>query len=229
MNYSDFWIRIAVALFCSFSVGLERQWRRRAIGLRTNVLVCVGAFMFSTLDVIKGNGELRTAAQVVTGIGFLGAGVILKDGTNVKGLNTAATLWCNAAIGVLTAFGLLLEAVTGTILILMSNILLRFLTKKLMRKNSKIETETYSLNIVANYEKDLVLRTMITQSVIDGEMILNSLNTNKNNDKIEINANISINPSSHEIDYLVTRFTMEPNVYYVNYNKVEEILDDDEN
>ena len=155
MNYTDFWIRIAVALFCSFSVGLERQWRRRAIGLRTNVLVCVGAFMFSTLDVIKGNGELRTAAQVVTGIGFLGAGVILKDGTNVKGLNTAATLWCNAAIGVLTAFGLLLEAVTGTILILMSNILLRFLTKKLMRKNSKIETETYSLNIVANYEKDL--------------------------------------------------------------------------
>lgn len=229
MNYTDFWIRIAVALLCSFSVGLERQWRRRAIGLRTNVLVCVGAFMFSTLDVIKGNGELRTAAQVVTGIGFLGAGVILKDGTNIKGLNTAATLWCNAAIGVLTAFGLLLEAVTGTILILMSNILLRFLTKKLMQKNSKAQNETYSLNIVANYEKDLVLRTMITQSVIDGEMILNSLNTNKNKDKIEINANISINPNSHEIDYLVTRFTMEPDVYYVNYNKVEEIMDDDEN
>ena len=185
--------------------------------------------MFSTLDVIKGNGELRTAAQVVTGIGFLGAGVILKDGTNIKGLNTAATLWCNAAIGVLTAFGLLLEAVTGTILILMSNILLRFLTKKLMQKNSKAQNETYSLNIVANYEKDLVLRTMITQSVIDGEMILNSLNTNKNKDKIEINANISINPNSHEIDYLVTRFTMEPDVYYVNYNKVEEIMDDDEN
>ncbi len=229
MNYTDFWIRIAVALLCSFSVGLERQWRRRAIGLRTNVLVCVGAFMFSILDVIKGNGELRTAAQVVTGIGFLGAGVILKDGTNIKGLNTAATLWCNAAIGVLTAFGLLLEAVTGTILILMSNILLRFLTKKLMQKNSKAQNETYSLNIVANYEKDLVLRTMITQSVIDGEMILNSLNTNKNKDKIEINANISINPNSHEIDYLVTRFTMEPDVYYVNYNKVEEIMDDDEN
>ena len=229
MNYTDFWIRIAVALLCSFSVGLERQWRRRAIGLRTNVLVCVGVFMFSTLDVIKGNGELRTAAQVVTGIGFLGAGVILKDGTNIKGLNTAATLWCNAAIGVLTAFGLLLEAVTGTILILMSNILLRFLTKKLMQKNSKAQNETYSLNIVANYEKDLVLRTMITQSVIDGEMILNSLNTNKNKDKIEINANISINPNSHEIDYLVTRFTMEPDVYYVNYNKVEEIMDDDEN
>ena len=229
MNYTDFWIRIAVALLCSFSVGLENQWRRRRIGLWTNVLVCVGAFMFSTLDVIKGNGELRTAAQVVTGIGFLGAGVILKDGTNIKGLNTAATLWCNAAIGVLTAFGLLLEAVTGTILILMSNILLRFLTKKLMQKNSKAQNETYSLNIVANYEKDLVLRTMITQSVIDGEMILNSLNTNKNKDKIEINANISINPNSHEIDYLVTRFTMEPDVYYVNYNKVEEIMDDDEN
>mgnify|MGYP000030070022 CR=1 FL=1 len=229
MNYTDFWIRIGIALFCSFAVGLERQWRRRAIGLRTNVLVCVGAFMFSTLDVIKGNGELRTAAQVVTGIGFLGAGVILKDGINVKGLNTAATLWCNAAIGVLTAFGLLLEAVTGTILILMSNIVLRFLTKKLMQKNSKTQNETYSLNIVANHEKDLVLRTMITQSVIDGEMILNSLNANKNNDKIEINANISINPNSHEIDYLVTRFTMEPDVYYVNYNKVAEIIDDDEN
>lgn len=185
--------------------------------------------MFSSLDVIKGNGDLRAAAQVVTGIGFLGAGVILKDGTNIKGLNTAATLWCNAAIGVLTAFGLLLEAITGTILILMSNILLRFLTKKLMQKNLQTQNETYSLNIVANYEKDLVLRTMLTQSVIDGEMILNSLNTNKRNDKIEINANISINPNSHEVDYLVTRFTMEPDVYYVNYNKVAEIIDDDEN
>lgn len=228
MNYSDFWIRIAIALLCSFSVGLERQWRRRAIGLRTNVLVCVGAFMFSTLDVIKGGGELRTAAQVVTGIGFLGAGVILKDGTNIKGLNTAATLWCNAAIGVLTAFGLLLEAVTGTVLILMSNILLRFLTKKLMNKKEGSKNETYSINIIASYEKDLILRTMITQSIIDGDMILNSLNTKQKDDKIEINASVSLNQNSHEIDYLITRFTMEPDVYYVNYNKIEDILDDDE-
>jgi len=127
MEYTDFLIRIAAALILSFLIGLERQWRRRAIGLRTNVLVCLGSFLFVSLPFLLKDVEFdfKVAAQVVSGIGFLGAGVILKDGANVKGLNTAATLWCSAAIGVLCASGLVLEAATGTLLVLLSNIVLR--------------------------------------------------------------------------------------------------------
>lgn len=228
MSYSDFCLRIGFALVASFLIGLERQWRRRAIGLRTNVLVCIGSFFFASLDVMKGSGDLRIAAQVVSGIGFLGAGVILKDGTNIKGLNTAATLWCNAAIGVLCAYGLLLEAGSGTILILMSNIVLRFISRKLMAMNTNNLTEKYTIKIIANYEKELVLRTMLTQSITDGEMTLNGLDTRKNDNKIEITANVTLTQTTQSIDHLITRFTMEPDVYYVNYTKCSNLLDDDE-
>lgn len=227
MEYIDFCLRIGCALLGSFLIGLERQWRRRSVGLRTNVLVCIGAFFFASLDVIMGKGDLRVAAQVVSGIGFLGAGVILKDGTNIKGLNTAATLWCNAAIGVLCAYGLLLEAITGTFLILMANIFLRFLTRKLMKLKNN-QSFNYQLKIVANYEKELVLRTMITQSVVEADLILNGLETKKREDKIEILVNFSLKQASRAMEQLITRFTMEPDVYFVNYIKCDD-LDDDEN
>ncbi len=228
MLYSDFCLRIGFALLSSFLIGLERQWRRRAIGLRTNVLVCIGSFFFASLDVIKGSGDLRIAAQVVSGIGFLGAGVILKDGTNIKGLNTAATLWCNAAIGVLCAYGLLLEAGSGTILILMSNIVLRFISRKLMAMNTNNQNEKYIIKIIADYEKELVIRTMLTQNINDGEVTLNSLDTRKKDDKIEITASVNLTQATNSIDHLITRFTMEPDVYYVNYTKCNNLLDDDE-
>lgn len=81
----------AFALGCC--IGAERQWRQRMAGLRTNVLVCTGAAMFVALDGLTGGAaNLRVAAQVVTGIGFLGAGVILREGLSIRGLNTAATL-----------------------------------------------------------------------------------------------------------------------------------------
>lgn len=227
MEYIDFCLRIGCALLGSFLIGLERQWRRRSVGLRTNVLVCIGAFFFASLDVIMGKGDLRVAAQVVSGIGFLGAGVILKDGTNIKGLNTAATLWCNAAIGVLCAYGLLLEAITGTFLILMANIFLRFLTRKLMKLKNN-QSFNYQLKIVANYEKELVLRTMITQSVAEADLILNGLETKKKEDKIEILVNFSLKQASRAMEQLITRFAMEPDVYFVNYIKCDD-LDDDEN
>lgn len=227
MEYIDFCLRIGCALLGSFLIGLERQWRRRSVGLRTNVLVCIGAFFFASLDVIMGKGDLRVAAQVVSGIGFLGAGVILKDGTNIKGLNTAATLWCNAAIGVLCAYGLLLEAITGTFLILMANIFLRFLTRKLMKLKNN-QSFNYQLKIVANYEKELVLRTMITQGVAEADLILNGLETKKKEDKIEILVNFSLKQASRAMEQLITRFTMEPDVYFVNYIKCDD-LDDDEN
>ena len=135
MDTKTFFIRLLVCFILSIAVGFERQYRHRMVGLRTNVLVCIGAFLFVTMSFgIEVKDQSRIAAQVVSGIGFLGAGVILRDGNKIKGLNTAATLWCVAAIGVLCASGMLIEAATGTVVVLSSNILLRLISLKIMNK-----------------------------------------------------------------------------------------------
>lgn len=116
--YTEFLIRIIICFLLSFCIGIERQYRRRAIGLRTVILVSLGSFLFVRFSFnFPGSDTTRIAAQVVAGIGFLGAGVIIKDGKTVKGLTTSATLWCAAAIGILTSAGLLFEAAVGTLLI----------------------------------------------------------------------------------------------------------------
>lgn len=100
MNWIDFGIRLFAALFLGGVIGLERQWRQRMTGLRTNGLVAVGSAMFVTMGglIAEDGSQGRVAAYVVSGIGFLGGGVILKDGFNIRGMNTAATLWCTAAV-----------------------------------------------------------------------------------------------------------------------------------
>jgi putative Mg2+ transporter-C (MgtC) family protein len=126
----------AVSFVLGTLIGLERQWRHRSAGLRTHVLVAVGATAFSDLGLrlLGVEGATRIISYVVSGIGFLGAGVILKDGTNIRGLNTAATLWCSAAVGTLSGSGLLAEAATLAGFVLAGNTLLRPLVNWVNRR-----------------------------------------------------------------------------------------------
>src|SRR5579862_8187285 len=127
MHTIDFAIRLLSALLFGATIGLERQWRQRMTGLRTNGLVAVGSAMFIMMGgLIAGDGSQgRVAAYVVSGIGFLGGGVILKDGFNIRGMNTAATLWCTAAVGTLAGLGLFEFAAIGTLGVLCANLILR--------------------------------------------------------------------------------------------------------
>jgi putative Mg2+ transporter-C (MgtC) family protein len=98
--------RLSVALALGSVIGFERQWRQKMAGLRTNALVALGSCGFVVFSAMVGEGDpTRIAAQVVTGIGFLGAGIILREGINVTGLNTAATLWCSAMVGTFAGAG----------------------------------------------------------------------------------------------------------------------------
>jgi putative Mg2+ transporter-C (MgtC) family protein len=118
------------SLFVAFTlgtlIGVERQFRQRSAGLRTNTLVAVGAAAFVDIaQRLAGDTEaVRVISYVVSGIGFLGAGVIMKDGMNVRGLNTAATLWCSAAVGAAAGSDLVVEAVLITAFVLAGNTLL---------------------------------------------------------------------------------------------------------
>lgn len=236
MTYDTFLIRIGISCLLSFCIGLERQWRRRAIGLRTNVLVSIGAFLFVTFSIqINAADMTRIAAQVVSGIGFLGAGVILKDGSNIKGLNTAATLWCNAAIGVLCAAGLLIEASIGTILILFANIILRFITQKLNMIHSKNKKyDNYSLKVICEDEKEIVIRTLISQGINKEHMILTSIESSElEGAKTKIYATFQVSiDKTNLIEKLINRIVIEPGITSSSWKKIDlpknEELDDDE-
>ena len=112
-----FAIRLGLALLLGAIVGAERQWRQRMAGLRTNALVAAGAAMFVMLSAlaVPPDNTFRIAGRVVSGIGFLGAGVILRNGLSITGLNTATTLWCSAAIGTLAAYRMYVPATIGAV------------------------------------------------------------------------------------------------------------------
>lgn len=129
-------ISLLVAFVCGSLIGLERQYRQRTAGLRTNVLVAIGAAIFVDMGNRIGmqEGAAHIAGYVVSGIGFLGAGVIMREDGNVRGLNTAATLWGSAAVGACAGADLVLEAMMGALFILIANTVLRPVVDQINRK-----------------------------------------------------------------------------------------------
>jgi putative Mg2+ transporter-C (MgtC) family protein len=129
MSTVEMLLRLGAGVGLGAVIGFERQYRARMAGLRTNALVAVGATLFVLLSANGFSGATadptRVAAQIVSGIGFLGAGVIMRDGLNVRGLNTAATLWCSAAVGALAGAGMFTVALAGTGLVVVVNVALR--------------------------------------------------------------------------------------------------------
>ncbi len=112
---SNILLRLLAAFVLGAVIGIERDVHGRAAGIRTNMLVCVGSALFTLASMLPENGDKgRIAAQIVSGIGFLGAGTIIKSGLNIRGLTTAACMWLVAAIGMLCGMNQLLLAVIVT-------------------------------------------------------------------------------------------------------------------
>ena len=135
-----FTIRILLALSLGLVIGLEREWRNKNSGIRTNSMVAMGAaiFVLISIKIVDGNDDVtRIIGQVVTGVGFLGAGVIFRQGANVHGLNSAATIWCSAAVGCLSAAGFMYEALISTGFVLFTNIVILPLERWLARRRIK--------------------------------------------------------------------------------------------
>lgn len=160
---------MAVALVLGAIIGSERQFRGRMAGLRTNALVSLGAAGFVIFAALFPDdiNPTRVAAQVVSGIGFLGAGIIFRDGFNIQGINTAATLWCSAAVGLIAGTGHLLYAVSLTSLIVFSNLGLRPIVKRLKRAALKNEgaEELFDLKVECNPEHEKEVRAVILSSI----------------------------------------------------------------
>ena len=123
---------IAAVVFGAL-IGLERQWRKHPGGLHTNALVALGAAAYVLAGMLIGDntGPARVAGQVVTGVGFLCAGLIWHEGGSVRGVNTAATVWCSCAVGVFAGMGMILWAGAITMLVVLANVVLHYISHRI--------------------------------------------------------------------------------------------------
>jgi putative Mg2+ transporter-C (MgtC) family protein len=136
MSGIDLLVRVGLAVLLGVAIGIERQWRSRMAGLQTMALVSMGAALFVILGAFTfrpNANPTQVAAQIVTGIGFLGGGVIMKQGMSVAGLNTAATLWATGAIGALAGAWMWREASAGAAIVILANGLLYPLGRRMDR------------------------------------------------------------------------------------------------
>jgi putative Mg2+ transporter-C (MgtC) family protein len=224
--------RAVIALALGALVGLERQWRQRMAGLRTNALVALGAALFELLAVmlygVRGVDETRIAAYVVSGIGFLGAGVILRDGVHVRGINTAATIWCSAAVGVLAGGGYLVEAVIGALLVLAAHLTLRPVARRIDRLPATAETEVetlYRFRVVCRAAEEAHIRALVVQALTNQQYRLRAVRSEDLEHTaglVEVTAELSRHGRDDvALEAAVSRLSLEPSVSAVTWNVVE--------
>lgn len=212
-------LNLSAAMLLGAAIGFERQWRQRLAGLRTNTLVALGAASFVVFSsIVDGDASpTRVAAQVVSGIGFLGAGIIFREGLNVRGLNTAATLWCSASIGVLAGVGALSYAALVTGLVIVVNLLLRPLVYRINRQplsSSELESG-YAVSIVCRGDQEAHVRALLLQGLAASAMHLRQLDSRniEDSDRVEIEAMVHADTRSDRlIEQIVGRLSLEPSV-----------------
>jgi putative Mg2+ transporter-C (MgtC) family protein len=214
----------ALAFVLGTLIGAERQWRQRTAGLRTNVLVAVGAAAFTDLGtrLLGAEGATRIISYIVSGIGFLGAGVILKEGTQIRGLNTAATLWCSAAVGAFSGAALWGEAIALSLFVVAGNTLLRPLVNYI--NHLPIDTRTtearYRVHVVTDHRKVSAARDVLDETLEKvGYPILEIETLSETETQVELAAILV--PSSADpavLDAVVAQLEKSPPVYSATWS-----------
>jgi putative Mg2+ transporter-C (MgtC) family protein len=210
---------LAVALRLSAVIGFERQWRNRLAGLRTNTLVALGAATFVIFEsLVPGESSpTRVAARVVSGIGFLGAGLIFREGLSVRGLNTAATLWCSAAVGVLAGAGYPLYAAVATGFVVFVNLLLRPIVSFINRQ-PLMATELeigYVVSVTCRNPDEAHIRALLLQGLAGGGLTLRRLDSSDldGTGRVAVAAWATASRRvDNDVEKIVGRLSLEPTV-----------------
>lgn len=222
--------RLGVALALGVLIGAERQWRHHAAGLQTNALVSLGAASFvigAAADVGDPSAVARVAAQVVSGIGFLGAGVIMRQGVSIHGLNTAATLWCAAAIGTFSGAGRLAPAAVVALFVLLTNLflhpLVRIINRQPLPRTSDAEVGIeYAISVTCRKRDEMSVRAHLLQG---GEGLaprrLESHPLDGPGDRVEVTAAlVSTNRDDALVERLLSRLSLEAGVSAARWHVV---------
>ena len=221
--------RAALALVLGAMVGAERQWRQRGAGLRTNALVALGACLFELLALLiqgeHGADPTRIAAYIVSGVGFLGGGVILRQGTSITGINTAATIWCSAAIGTLAGAGYPAGAAVGALLVLATHLALRPVARRIDQLPAADEVETaYLLRAVCRAEDEAHIRALVVQALASGEFRLRAASSSDlepGGALVAVQAEVGrYGRDDVALESAVSRLSLEPSVTSVSWTVV---------
>jgi putative Mg2+ transporter-C (MgtC) family protein len=230
MHWS-FLLNIAVALALGIAIGLERQWRQHQAGLRTNALVALGAALFVSLTHLVGDesSPTRIASYVVSSLGFLGGGVIIREGLNVRGLNTAATLWCSGAVGTLAGAGFPLEAAVGTLSVLAVNLWLRPVVHWIdARTKMTTDVETYyRLRVTCadgegSRQDETHIRAILLRHVgAHARMSLQGITTEEieKEKKVIVADLFALERNDRSMEEIVARLSIEPEVKGVSWER----------
>lgn len=225
MNILDFVIRLGAALLMGAAVGLERQWRQRIAGTRTNALVAAGASAFVMCAFMvrdTSRGESQIVSYVVSGVGFLGAGVIFKDAGSIRGLNTAATIWCSAAIGAISGLGNPLHALILALAVLSTNIVLRPLAYRLypVQATGGEQEFSYAFELICRPEDEAHMRALMLQAMSRSPLALASLRSEdiEGTTKMKVTARIrGLGRQDEALEQLVVRLSLEAGVSSVSW------------
>ncbi len=222
----QFALFLASALLLGALVGMERQWRQRMAGMRTNALVAAGASAFVMAGTLLGSdtgATGRMASYVVSGVGFLGAGVIFKDGGNVRGLNTAATIWCSAAIGVLSGLERPDLAAMVAAAILFTNTVLRPLAYRLhpvLPAAEPVET-LYELVLTCRQTDEMHLRALLLTTISQSPASLQAIHSEDEPDggSTRLRAEIATQGRQNElVERIAVRLSIEPGVTSLSWS-----------
>lgn len=225
LSIAEFTLRLGVGLGCGALIGIERQWQARRAGLRTNALVATGATLFVLYAVVTNDSSpTRVASYVVSGVGFLGGGVILREGFNVRGLNTAATLWCSAAVGVLAAGGHPLFALIATGTVVAIHLLGRPLGR-LIDHDSVLEEDEddqpYQLQLICRPKSEKYARAQIVQRTGGGgdRLVLRGIHTGRaGDDRVVLTAYLlSDGHAPARLEQLVAELSLQEGVQAVHW------------
>lgn len=202
LDYIEFLIRISTAMACGFFIGFERQWINRVAGIQTNVLISTGAcvYVLSSYFVgYEGQSASRIGAQVVSGIGFLGAGMIFRDGFNTHGINTAATAWCSGGIGLACGMGALPQALLVVAFIISANLIFRRIDHTISKNRRWNDTRIYS-----QYELQLIVPSSKALDIQD--KALEVINGPKFHQIVSVKTSIYDNKEGKEREKLTISF-----------------------
>ena len=217
-------LSLAVAFGLGALIGAERQYRQRTAGLRTAVLVSVGAAAFVDLGMrLTGNdGAVRTVAYVISGIGFLGAGVIMKEGMNVRGLNTAATLWCSAAVGAFAGADLPIEAGFVAIAVLAGNTALRPLVNAINRIpiDESATEATYEVQVTTEADNAGPAQDLLVERLAAADYPVSGIAVEDRGETIvEVVATLTATAvASKDLDAVVAELTRRPGIRHATWS-----------
>lgn len=203
----DCLLKVAVSFFCGIVLGIERRTRQQFIGLRTLILICVSSCLLMQISLYiatlsQGRGDPgRIAAQVVSGIGFIGAGAILHQGLNIKGLTSAAIIWTAAALGLAIGAGYLVPSVIILVVIILSLVIIEKIEEKVFPTDTIKKLNLVFYNCKIDYE-------LLEKTILESGMIVGNLDISENLKNQELELNYTVKSASNvDIEKLINNIS----------------------